>query len=435
MVKPVIVMQIMGKKWWFIPCIIFLAVCGRLQARKLRVLFIGNSYTYTNNLPLVLAQIAASQGDTLLSDASTVGGYTLKNHFENTTTRAKIAAGNWDVVVLQAQSQEPSFSDEQVAAETFPYAKKLDSLIELANPCTETAFFLTWGRKNGDAGNCPVYPPICTFSGMQDKLSERYLQMAAFCGGIVVPVGEAWRKMRLQYPSVELYNPDESHPAVNGTYLAALIFYHSLYRKVPLPGVYRPASVSESLAENTRMLTVQLVSDSATRWFGNGKNVQAGISYTYTGNPFEVKFRLAGWGNGNMLWDFGDGSQSSVQEPLHTFPGFGIYTIRQKIRNACYADSVAGQILVQGTAAATEYLQQNEPDFFPNLLDGNNRIIHFRERPEEVVQLINMQGMRISLPVENGLLLLPENLPSGVYQVLYKMIGEPGRRTKMLLLR
>ena len=104
--------------------------------------------------------VANSQGDTLVSDISAVGGYTFQDHFNNATTRSKIAAGNWDFVVLQAQSQEPAFPDEQVAAETFPYAKKLDSLIDAANPCTETAFFLTWGRKVGDTNNCASYPPI-----------------------------------------------------------------------------------------------------------------------------------------------------------------------------------------------------------------------------------------------------------------------------------
>jgi len=423
----------MEMKWWLLPAVMLLINVSNLQARKLRVLFIGNSYTYTNNLPLVLAQIAASQGDTLLSDASVVGGYTFKNHFENATTRTKIAAGNWDFVVLQAQSQEPSFPDEQVAAETFPYAKKLDSLIDAANPCTETAFFLTWGRKNGDAGNCSIYPPICTYSGMQDKLTVRYLQMATFCDGITIPVGEAWRKMRLQYPSVELYNPDESHPAVNGTYLAGLVFYHSLFRKVPLPGVYRPASIPDSLAENIRMVTVPIVSDSTTKWFGNGKNVQAGISHSYTGNPFEVKFKLAGWGSGDMHWDFGDGSQSSEQEPVHTFAGLGIYTIRQKISNACYADSVQGQILVQFTDVQAG-ISEASPDFFPNPVDRNDVILQFRSRPENV-QLINMQGIRMSLKTENEFLQLPENLPSGVYQIHYKMIGETAKRKKLLLIR
>jgi hypothetical protein len=405
---------------------------GNLQARKLRVLFIGNSYTTSNNLPQLLGLVASSMGDTVISDISAPGGYTFQSHFNNATTRTKIAAGNWDFVVLQAQSQEPAFPDEQVAAETFPYAQKLDSLIEAANPCTETAFFLTWGRKNGDASNCPIYPPICTFSGMQDKLSERYLQMADICGGITIPVGEVWRKMRTQYPNEELYNADGSHPALSGSYLASLVFYHSLFRKLPLPNVYRPASVSAGLAENMRMLSVYLVSDSAQKWFGKGKNVQAGISHSSTGNDFEVQFKTAGWGIGDMRWDFGDGTQSEEQEPVHTFPGFGIYTIRQKISNACYADSVQGQILVQATGIqqATDEI----PDFYPNPTDINKRNIQFSFEPEEVY-MQNMQGRTIPLQAENKMVQLPHNLPAGLYQLHYKLQGQTRTSKKMLLVR
>jgi hypothetical protein len=60
---------------------------GNLQARKLSLLFIGNNYTATNNLPQLLGLVASSQGDTLISDINTPGGFTFKNHFENAITR------------------------------------------------------------------------------------------------------------------------------------------------------------------------------------------------------------------------------------------------------------------------------------------------------------------------------------------------------------
>jgi hypothetical protein len=98
---------------------IFLSLLGiwivsfnKLEARKLRVLFIGNSYTTANNLPQLLGLVASSQGDTLISDISALCGYTFKNHIENASMRTKIAAGKRDFLVLQAQSQESTFQDE-----------------------------------------------------------------------------------------------------------------------------------------------------------------------------------------------------------------------------------------------------------------------------------------------------------------------------------
>jgi hypothetical protein len=129
-----------------------------------RVLFLGNSYTSVNNLPLLVKNIALSTNDTLIIDSNTPGGYTLQLHTTNTTSQSKLMAGNWDFVVLQEQSQLPSFPDDQVAVEVFPYAKYLDSVINQYSPCAETVFYRTWGRKVGDASNCGSWPPVCTLS-------------------------------------------------------------------------------------------------------------------------------------------------------------------------------------------------------------------------------------------------------------------------------
>ncbi len=138
-----------------------------------RVLFLGNSYTNVNNLPQMLADVASSVGDVVTFDSNTPGGYTLQGHSTNASSLSKIAIGNWDYVVLQEQSQLPSFSNTQVANSVFPYAHYLDSLINAQNPCAETAFYMTWGRKNGDASNCTSWPPVCTYAGMDSLLSLR----------------------------------------------------------------------------------------------------------------------------------------------------------------------------------------------------------------------------------------------------------------------
>jgi hypothetical protein len=180
------------------------------------------------------------------------------------------------------------------------------------------------------------------------------------------------------------------------------------------------------------MLSVFLVSDSAQKWFGKGKNVQPGFYHSSTGNPFEVQFRTAGWGIGEMRWDFGDGTQSEEQEPVHTFPGFGIYTIRQKISNACYADSIRGQILVQVTGI--QDLSQDETlDFFPNPVDKKEGIIRFKNVPEEVY-LMDLRGSRIALKPENEVFHLPQNLPSGAYQLHFKRERKTAISKKLLLI-
>ena len=201
-------------------------------------LFIGNSYTYENNLAQMIVDAAASTGDTLTFDSYAMGGYSLASHLVSTITTTKIMAGNWDYVVLQEQSQLPALPTSQFMTGVFPFAHKLDSLINKSNPCGETVFYMTWGRKNGDAVYCSVYgswpwPAVCTYEGMDSLLNLRYRMMADSNDAVVSPVGAVWNNIRSSHPQIELYQADESHPSVAGTYAAACCFYATFFRKDP----------------------------------------------------------------------------------------------------------------------------------------------------------------------------------------------------------
>lgn len=233
--------------------------------KKINVLFLGNSYTYVNNLPQLIKDIANANGDTLLYDSNCIGGYTFENHFNDVTSCAKIKAQAWNFVVLQAQSQEPSFSPGQVAAQTLPFAIKLDSLVKRANLCAQSVFFETWGRKNGDASNCAAYPPICTYLGMQDRLRASYKLFADTTHTLMSPVGEAWRKSITNKPSLELYSTDESHPVIEGSYLAACVFYEVLFRKSVVANSYTAGLTATNVAF-LQQVAHSVVNDSLLVW-------------------------------------------------------------------------------------------------------------------------------------------------------------------------
>jgi hypothetical protein len=141
--------------------------------------------------------------------------------------------GNWDFVVLQQQSQMPAFPIEQVEVETFPFATQLNDSILAHSPCAETVFYMTWGRENGDQQNCANWPPVCTYEGMDDLLYERYMMMAEMNQGVVSPVGAVWRYLRENHPDIDLFS-DGSHPSTAGSYVAAVCFYTTFFRKSPL---------------------------------------------------------------------------------------------------------------------------------------------------------------------------------------------------------
>lgn len=313
----------MKKVWIFAGIIIHMNAFSQSESKN--VLFLGNSYTAVNNLPQMLTDVAFSTGDTLYCNSNCPGGYTFELHSTNATTLSYIATGNWDFVILQEQSQLPSFPLSQVESDVFPYAQLLDSLINAQNSCVETVFYMTWGRKNGDASNCAVWPPVCTYAGMDSLLNLRYRMMADSNDAIISPVGAVWKYIRNQYPAIELYNPDESHPSVAGTYAAACTFYSTLLRKNPLAITY-DAGLGSTEAGQIRNAVKVVVYDSLSNWHIGEYDPLSQFNFLQTA-PNEISFNNQSLNANNFQWYFGDGDSSTTFNPIHTYPGNGNYDV------------------------------------------------------------------------------------------------------------
>ena len=241
--------------------------CNQLE-NSLRVLFIGNSYTSSNNLLNIISTIANSMGDDLYTDSSLIGGATLQDHVNNPNSNNLIMNGEWDYVVLQEQSQYPSFPLGQVEQDVFPYATELCELITEYNECGETIFFMTWGRENGDSNNCVNWPPVCSYEGMDDLLRERYMIMGNDNGALVSPVGAVWRYIRDAEYGLDLYSTDGSHPSFLGSYVAGVCFYTTLFQKNPLDIPWNEElGVSESDAELIKEVVKIVLYDDLDNWY------------------------------------------------------------------------------------------------------------------------------------------------------------------------
>jgi hypothetical protein len=234
-----------------------------------RVLFLGNSYTYANNLPQLVADIANSTGKTLIFDMNAPGGYYLGQHLTNPTSLAKIASGNWDNVVLQDQSIALAYPSTYM--NSIPYSVKLDSIIKAHNLCAQTMFYSTWGRKPGDTYLCT--PPECavdtwitrTYYEMDSTITSHYKVFADSVKASMTPVGAAWRYIRQNYPSIELFESDESHPSLAGSYAAACCFYATIFRSDPTLITFN-SGLSAADAANIKYAVKQTVYDHLSDW-------------------------------------------------------------------------------------------------------------------------------------------------------------------------
>lgn len=262
-----------------------------LAADGPKILFLGNSYVEVNDLPMQISKIAESMGDAFTYQKNTPGGCTFNGHVNNTTTISLIQQGGWDYVILQGQSQEPSFPDGQFYSQTYPYAQQLCQMVNQYNPDARNVFYMTWGRKYGDSQNCQYFPPLCTYEGMDSLLYLRYMIMAEDFGGMVSPVGALWHYLRDHHPELELYSSDNSHPSMLGTYAAACCFYTVLFQKNPSDISY-VSTLTAADAQIIKDATKVVVYDSLTKWLApssplsiTAHDINTPFSVTISPNP------------------------------------------------------------------------------------------------------------------------------------------------------
>jgi PKD repeat protein len=310
---------------------------------SLSVLFIGNSYVYTFDLPAVLKSLAESKGDILTVASKTNGGYTFQSHVNDPVTYTKIALTDWNYVVLQGQSQEPSFPYEQVNTTTLPFALQLADSVYANSPCSQVQYFMTWGRQNGD----PQWDSINTFDKMNERLRDAYLRIAENANASVAAAGPAWKYVRDNHPSINLFSTDGSHPSFAGTYLNACVFYSSLYHKSP-EGANYIGSLDQATAQTLQQVAKMTVLDSLSTWKLTHPDSLANVSVSYQINQAPATYQFSS--NASLItnynWNFGDGVTSTEANPLHTFTANGTYTVQLIGEGPCGIDTSTVQIIV-----------------------------------------------------------------------------------------
>ena len=188
-----------------------------MSKKQIRVLFVGNSYTYYNDMPDLFREKAEKLEYDATVASVTKGGYYLKA-FANPQDeygqilRQTVEGQEYDVVVLQDQSCNP-IQDREGFLTAIGALKSL-----LEKQTTHFVLYATWGRKEG----CPKLEELeLTTETMTQALAEAYQEAADRYGMKIAHVGRAFSAFRKVFPDVDLYNEDLSHPSVEGSNLAA----------------------------------------------------------------------------------------------------------------------------------------------------------------------------------------------------------------------
>jgi hypothetical protein len=193
-----------------LPLVLALA-CGPAPAApgtgNVRVLLVGNSLTYFNDLPSMVQGLAASAGLDWDVHSVTLGGASLDDHFDSGTAVQLLDRGHWDVVVFQ---QGPSTLPES-RLNLRQGVARFRPLVERAGG--RVAMYEVWPDSAWSAGR---------FLADFDRVRDSYALAARDVNGLFLPAGEAWRAAWAAGQDPPLYGPDAFHPSPEGSYLAAL---------------------------------------------------------------------------------------------------------------------------------------------------------------------------------------------------------------------
>lgn len=206
------------------------------QQKELKVLFVGNSYTYGYNLAHIVSIISQETSTSLITRKSVIGGASLKEHWNGgreLETRRRIAEGDFDVVVLQDFSMS-AINNRDTALR---YIQLFSDYIRSFG--AEPYLFNTWAREK-----VPQF---------QAEIDAMYEQAARDNDAVNVPVGRAWELAMDLRPSVDLFTSDGSHPNELGCMLTASVFVRAICGELPniVPSLYR---IEDAHGETVRLM-------------------------------------------------------------------------------------------------------------------------------------------------------------------------------------
>lgn len=176
----------------------------------MRVLFIGNSHTYYNDMPHIFAGLCREKGIDIEVTMLAHGGKGWDFHLQEPEVRFNILYGGYDAVILQHTAHP--MGDPAVMNAS---GRQLIGLVREAG--ARPVLYMTWTKKaDGESA--------------QPAMSEAYRKLQQETGCELAPVGERWWKFHREHPEIELYAEDGQHASPDGSRLAASVIAETLLK-------------------------------------------------------------------------------------------------------------------------------------------------------------------------------------------------------------
>ncbi len=179
--------------------------------KNVSVLFIGNSLTYTNDLPKLVKNAAKAKGINLTITVIAYPNYAIIDHWNDGNVQKEISKNHYDFVLLQQGPSSQAYGREVLIESGKNYS------ILCENNSTKLAYFMVW----------PSLKYYHTFDGV----IKNYRDAATLNNAILCPVGEHWKAHFEVTENFDYYGPDGFHPSLKGSQEAATIIVDHLFEK------------------------------------------------------------------------------------------------------------------------------------------------------------------------------------------------------------
>lgn len=345
--------------------VIFFALSNTAVATDTtRVFFIGNSFTYTFDVPGMVKGFADSSHFPFVYAEHSPGGISVGDisqdtlaHWRNTGVFNTLRQGNWDYVVLQDNQGRfvyngyGSFPSPSVSRVVEGHLKIRDSM-KYYSPCANMVLFAGWGPKGG------YLPYASTGAGLIRNICGNYHYLNDSMKEILSPIGIAWNTFTAADSITDLWSADATHQSEEGSYLTAAVLYSTIFKTNPEDNTFT-ATIDTAVAHRMRQIAWMVVTDSA-----HSNHLDSlSLPVTQVGSTLLVPATYTGlqWYRNDTLLTGATGISISIVS------GSACYSVEGYTAAGCYRRSLPYCVSV---GLAVELAGGKSPVLYPNPAKG-----------------------------------------------------------------
>lgn len=357
--------------------VLFISLITNAQTK---VLFLGNSFTYTFDVPALFSGLASSAGISVTIDQNTQAGMAVADeqivgHVNDAVSQSKINSQQWDYVVVQDNMGNYVNNIGVISSSCGNANVALYNMIKANNSCTRIIYFAGWGPSGGVSSGDNTTVCIDRIHGNMIYLNNGIGQE------IVTPIGKAWNSSFTQLPAVNLYYSDNVHPSLEGSYLAAATIFTSIFKIDPINLSYT-GTVNPTTAQTMRTIAYNTVT--GTSYFTTTNLSAFTPIISQSGAVLSVPA-----GSTSYQWYLNGNAIGSNSNSL-TVTANGDYYVEVTNSGGCSMSSFKVNIFSTGIENA-----DISSDGF-NILSVTSNLFELNSPSMGTISIFDMQGKRIS---------------------------------------